>query len=782
MNLKNKLQTLINKTNRFSLLYLITCLLLLILPYYLFAGKLYVGGDDTRLFYAYPFDFLKNYTFFTWINNSSIGINSANQHLLPFLSIWSVLDLLINNKVIISYLAFSLPLILGFIYFNKFVIELFSLKNSHKLEVYLGSLFFLLSPIIIINQMFIFLTTIWLLGVIPAIGYYYIRYIKYSNFVDVYKSLIISIIFAFLILSIPWILGLILPMLAGLTVLIFLSRREEILFVLKRSVVFFSILVSCQAFWLIGFLAPFILRDTNSYAIKFISKDYLDTFTPVVLSTANGFIIYPLLDLFHRQIAFDFSWKLMNDFINLYDKTFFLNLLFVSILGIGIFNYKKYLRKTSRRIYLFILTSFIAALYLFTVNIGPLKDLFLLFGKLPGFLMFRNFYDKFAISYIFLYSILIVISLILIRKRYPGKKYLISILIILVILVNFSPVKSTVNSPIWTTENIYKTINMPKEYLNLMSSIEKDIPNSNNILSIPFGIASYTVIKDENSNNAFVGTSPVKIFSGVNDISGNFSFSFSKEQYLLEQEISSRNYKDINKLLYKYNINYVLVTKNVPEEVLRSYVFNPSAIGKQDLEFLRAITDKKILTSDNGNYDLYTTKNRNILFQSPNLIFQKINSVKFKLYIKNLKNPQELIFNDTFNADWKFYLQKKPNSSFCDMGGSLKLNNSVQCKSKFSFFSFDELSYLWNNSIFDKSHTVLNEFSNKWVIDPGYVKKFYNSDYYTVNKDGSVNIELILYFKEQLYFYYGLAITFIVFSLSSAYLIYTLYKRNEKRN
>jgi hypothetical protein len=522
------------------------------------------------------------------------------------------------------------------------------------------------------------------------------------------------------------------------------------------------------------------LQDKNSFAIKFISKDYLDTFTPVVLSTAKGFIIYPLLDLFHRQIAFDFNWKLMNDFINLYDKTFFLNLLFIAILLIGVFNYKRNLDKINRKIYIFLFTSFIAALYLFTVNIGPLKDLFLMFGKIPGFVMFRNFYDKFAIGYVFLYAALITISLVLVKKGHPHKHYWINLFVLIIILINFSVVKSTVTSPLWTTENIYKTINIPKEYLNFMNTIKNNISDANNILSIPFGAASYSVIKDENSNNAYVGTSPVKIFSGVNDISGNFSFSFSKNQNLLEQEIINRNYGELNKTLYNYNINYVLVTKNVPREVLKSYAYNFSVVEKQDAEFLHAITDKKILTSDNGNYELYTTKNRNILLESPNLTFQKINAVEYKLYLKNIRNTQELKFNDTFNADWKLYLQKNPNLSFCETGDIFKFNDTAQCKSKFSFFNFSELSNLWNNSIFDKSHTVLNDFSNQWIIDPGYIKKFYNSDYYTINKDGSINIELVLYFKQQLYFYYGLIITFSVVVLSTTYLIIILYKKHER--
>lgn len=767
------------RINRFNILNIITYLLLLALPYYLFAGKLFIGGDDTRLMYSYPFEFLKNFIFFSWTNTSSMGINAANQHLLPFLSIWSVSDLLINNKIILSYLAFSLPLILGFAYFKKFVKELFDLKNSNEVELYIGSLFYVLSPIIIINQLFIFLTTVWLLGFVPIVGYYYLKYLKSSNFLYIYISIIFCIVFSFVSLSIPWISGLMLPALVGIPVLVLLSKKKEILLVLKRTTIFFLLLLLSQSYWLFGFFSPFLVQDKNSYAIKFTSKVFLDTFTPTVLATAKGYIIYPLLNLFHRQIAFDFGWKLKDIFINFYDTTFIFGLLFILILIIGIINYKKYLGKTNRKIYLFILTSFITSLYFFTVNIGPLKDLFILLRYVPGFVMFRNFYDKFAPGYVFFYSILITISLVMIKKKFASKSKWFNLVILFIIILNFSTVKSTVNAPLWTTSNIYKTINIPKEYLHFMNKVGEKISSTNNILSIPFGAASYTVIKDENSDNAYVGTSPVKIFSGVNDISGDFSFNFSKEIDLIDKIIIDRKYEELNKIIYTHNINYVLVTKNIPNQVLKSYIFSSKTLKKQDTEFLNAITDKKILTSENGNYELYTTKNKNNLLESQNLYFQKINATKYILYLKNIKDSQELKFNDTFHGDWKLYLQKNPNLKFCTNKIFL-INNTTECKSNFSFFDLSELPYLWNKPIFNSSHGMINEFSNIWTVDPSYVKKNFSRDYYTINKDGSVNIKLVLYFKQQLYLYYGLIISFIAVALSTTYLIITLLKKHEK--
>jgi len=767
-----------NKYFKFINIFIVICLLTL--PYFIFEGKLYVGGDDTRLFYAYPFAFLKNVAYFSWYNVSSVGINVSNQFILPFLSIWSILDMFIGNKIILSYFGFSLPLIFGFIYFKKFVSKLFNLDHSYSLELIIGSLCYILSPIIIFDQLSIFLTPVWLLGVVPAVGYYFLKYLKTSKFLYVYIPLIICFIFSFTLMTIPWLLGYLLPMLFGAIVLTFLSKRKELVLVIRRGILFSGVILLAQSFWLLGFLAPYIIHDKTSFAVKFLSKGFLDTFAPTVISTATGYIIYPLLNLYHRQIAFDFNWQLKNAFINLYDKTFFLNLIFIAVIAIGLLSYKKYLDKENRSKYLFILTSVLLSLYFFTVNIGPLKNLFLILGKIPGFVMFRNFYDKFAPGFIFLYSIFITINLVVVKKRYPQKYIWINLLLICIIVLNFTTVKSTVNAPLWTTDNVYKTMNMPKEYLNFMNSVEKKVSPTNNILSIPFGAAIYTVIKDEKTNDVYLGSSPVKIFSGVNDISGYLSFNFAKEADVIDQIIIERNYDKLNKIIYDRNINYVLITKNIPKQVLKSYAFNKYTLAKQDNKFIEAITDKKIGTSEKGNYELYTTKKRNSLLQSKNLYFKKISGVKYIIYIKNMTGPQRLTFNDTYHNDWKIYLNS-PDLSFCRKIIDHNTNNTKECKSEFNFFDPIDMTYLWRKPLFSNSHSTIDGSSNMWIIDPKYIKNNFNKNYYRVNQDGSIDAEMVMYFKPQLYLYYGLIISFVIIILSTGYLFISLRKKDEKR-
>ncbi len=763
------------KINIYFILNFFICILFLALPYYLFSGKMFIGGDDTRLFYAYPLEFFKNVSFFSWNNVSSIGTNVTNQYLLPFLYVWFLLSKIIVNTIVLSYFAFSLPLILGFLFFQKFIKELFQLNDSSNPEILIGSLFYILSPIIIINQLFVFPIAVWLLFIIPALGYLYLRYLNTSNYKYIFISVIVSFFFAFALYAMPWLFGFLLPMSLGVLVMVIFYSKKEILGFIKKSVIYFVWIAFTQAFWIVGFVAPYFSREENSTSLKFVSGVFTNTFAPTVISTATSYIIYPLLNLFHRQIAFDFQWMLKGDFIRLYDKTFILNSIFIFVLGTGIFSYKKYLDKNNKRKFLLIFLSFLLSIYFFTVNIGPLEYLFLFLGRLPGFVMFRNFYDKFAPGYVILYAILLTISLVLFKKKYPKIHRKILLLLLLVMVINFSSVKSTVNSPLWTTQNIYKTITIPQEYYDFMNLIKSTISSTNTILSIPFGTAAYTVIKDERLNNVYVGTSPVKIFSGVNDISGSLSFNLTKEADIFNSFIEERKYDGIKKILHDHSINYVLVTKNIPSQVLQSWIFDKDSLEMQDSTFLNEITDKRILTSSNGNYELYSTRKPNSLLETQNLFYKKINSVKYIVQIRNISVTQPFNFNDSYHVGWKLFIQKNQTTPLCS--SSTIVGDSIrECKEEPKLFDVNEMSYLWQKSIFDSSHKSNHAHTNTWMIDLDFIKKNYGPDYYTVNHDGSINTQFVLYYTPQLYFYFGTIMSLITIILSSLYLIMNKYR------
>jgi Ca2+-dependent lipid-binding protein len=84
----------------------------------------------------------------------------------------------------------------------------------------------------------------------------------------------------------------------------------------------------------------------------------------------------------------------------------------------------------------------------------------------------------------------------------------------------------------------------------------------------------------------------------------------------------------------------------------------------------------------------------------------------------------------------------------------------------------EELVYLWEKPIFDNSHKMINEYANSWTIDPEYIKANYPKDFYKENQDGSIEIEMVLYFQSQSYFYIGLIISGLIFIGGIGYLVW----------
>lgn len=718
---------------------------------------MFIGGDDTRLFYYFPWEYIINSAFYSWANVSSVGFNNPNQHQLPFLFLWSLLYQIFQNRIIIGYLAFSLPLIVGFIYFEKFINEL--TNNKYKISAYIGALFYIFSPIIQVNQLSYFLTSAFLIGFFPFISFYFLRYLKTSEFSYIWKAILLGLFFSITTYNIPGIIGLIVCLFIGLIVALFLYTKKELFLFIKKSFIFFGLFGLSQLFWIIPFASMFFVKTGNSFGqqISLISN----TFTSTVLGSATGNIIYPLLNLFHRQLIIDFEWQVKDVFFQFYDKTFFINSIYLVVVLLGLYLLKRKSKNSEIKIFLITFSSFLFSLFVFTVNIGPLKDVFILIKFLPMSVMFRNFYDKFALGYVFLYAMLLSLSIGIIIKNFPKFRLHLFFTLIFVILFGAIPIRQVVNNHLWTTKSTYKVISIPEEYTLFLESVKQTVDPSAYVLNIPYNLGGYSVIKDPQDNSVYAGTSPLKIFTGINDISGSYSFPgsfFGNEVKEWWRSILERDYDNIRKIMKRFNMNYVFVTKNIPYEVQYSYLFDRGdRIQTQDEDFLAAITNKRILVSSEGNYELYTAKNRNLLFSSENLYFQKINPTKYLIHIRNLKK-QDLLFFESFHPGWKLYATNKSPDCINNKNIVVSINKVYECRYKYSAFDIEDISYLWKTPAFADSHKTYDDFFNKWTVED------------------SRDATLVLYFMPQSYFYLGTLLSFIVFVVCSAYLIKSKFK------
>lgn len=736
---------------------IVVVLLVFAAPYYIFEGKLFIGGDETRLQYIYPLDWITKQYLFSWYGYSPVGTFNPLQYTIPFLSLFTVLDFLIPSKTVVNYLAFSTPLALGYVFFKKLVNELDIIKSQFTLSV--GSLVYVLSPILLYKIVNPFLFATWLVGYLPLLGFLLARYTKTGKRKYVLINVIVSIFLAVCFNSIPWILGAFLPLIvvSPLTFLLF-SKKELVEFV-KRSLVFVIFLTFSQSFWLASFVTSMFF-STGSYTASILAENIKSSFETTVLATSGGNnILFPFLNLFHREIAFVSNWPLKDLFLKYYDYFMYLNIIFPATVFIAALNFRTYLKTHERKFFILSLVTFLFALFFFTVNIGPLKSVFLWMGNIPGFVMFRNFYGKFSLGYTIFFAIAFTLSLEVVVRKFRDYSKVVLYTIIVVIVANTLPIKQVINIPLWKSDNIYTTINLPQEYLDFMKEVDKQTPSTTTILSIPLNIASYSIVKEDNSTNIFAGSSTTKLFADIPAYSGDLSFSssFGKSKVALNinKLIQERDYETINDFIDKHNIGYVMETKNIPEGAKLSYIFNRKTLPYQDQDFINAITEKKLYESSKGNYVLYKTKYNNTILTSNNLYFKKVSPVKYKLYMQNISEPQDVMFLNTLHTGWKLFLEESPKKEWCNQTIYFEDKNTTVCEEHSPLIDITDISYSFSKSIFSDSQDIYNDFANKWTIDKDFVKENYDKSFYKENSDGSIDIEMTLYFVPQNFFYFG---------------------------
>lgn len=757
-----------------KLIQLLNCsivLIILLLPYWIFDNKLFIGGDDGRLFYAYPELWLKNTAWFSWLNFSSNGLHNPQQFIIPLVSLLATLKWIFPLHVVANF-AFSLPLVLGFIFFQKMFHALVlseTNNNITSIAALLGGLFFVFSPILLTITVAPFLYAVWLVALLPILLFCFLSYLKSGQLLFVLYGTVSCVALSVGFIAIPWLLGVIIPIGVGLIVSAQVFRREEKIIFVKRAAIFALSLIVIQSFWLFSFVMSF-LDKTGSFATSALSSTTQDTFTPTVVATMfHNNVIYPMLDLFHRSIVFNFEWPTKPAFEDVYDHTLFLNVLFIAIVVFAFLVRNRQANPIDKKTLYFLSISWLFALFLFTINIGPLRELFLIFRHIPGMGMFRNAYDKFAIGFVFIYALLISFSLLIILRNFSQRweKYTYGLvgLFAVVVVINAIPIKTLVNRPLWTTKDIYTVINIPDEYSNYLDVVKLNVDASSNILTIPFAFPAYSIIKDETSNNVYAGASPIKPLTGINDFSGVMSFTPAAESDKFFQAVLNKNIADVNLFFRDHNIGYISVTNNIPDVVMKSYIFrrypDQEIFNSQILTWLKSgVLGYQISTSAKGNYELYKTHVKTSELEYPNLNFRKISPVKYAISIHNVADHQPLIFKDSFNLGWKIYLDRHPNLANCRNTVD-KLSTGIRvCDGENQLFDWDDVSYLWRNSMSFIHSSGAKGIDNEWIIDKQAFQDKGDTAY-VQNPDGSIDVEMTLYFYPQLYFYIGILLSIL---------------------
>jgi len=320
---------------------------------------------------------------------------------------------------------------------------------------------------------------------------------------------------------------------------------------------------------------------------------------------------------------------------------------------------------------------------------------------------------------------------------------------------------------------------IPEEYYKVNEQYFKNDPANFSFISYPnVPYEAYTWSINKNINlfisdiyfNLYFFSKPAV----YNDLSVQIQRrdNFFKDLFKFE----FKPYENLDRDLSRLNAKYVFVHRDLVD-ILNKGILNRGEAYKYD-NYLKHFENnpKYILKEENRYFYLFEFRDFPPILsvehpggsrRNEGLSFYRIFDTKYKLILKNLKTKTDLSFLSSFHEAWYLYLTKNVN------------NNGFSPKR--TIFEGEELSYLWKKPIFNNSHKIVYDYANGWEIDPNYIKINFDKSFYKENPDGSIDVELILYFKPQSYFYLGLVISVTTLLGCIGYLILNFIKKRKRR-
>lgn len=223
----------------------------------------------------------------------------------------------------------------------------------------------------------------------------------------------------------------------------------------------------------------------------------------------------------------------------------------------------------------------------------------------------------------------------------------------------------------------------------------------------------------------------------------------------------------LNQLLDRLSVKYVVipsvkkteVKKNMAEsewtwEIFRHYGASQEAFVKEisKLPYLEKIDigTEELAVFENKDFrpHIYITDEEETIYKYVDyqkIDYQFVNPTKYTIRLKNLSEPVYLNFSEAYHPDWKIRVG----------------------------------DFNWFKVLTEKNYFLLDEFHfendaklNSFMISPEYIKSHYSDSFYKENSDGSMDLELTLYFRPQSHLYFGLIISITTLAACLGYLIY----------
>jgi hypothetical protein len=695
---------------------------------FIFRG--FIASSDAASSWFSPFYNLKE-IFFVWSTYNIPGSSIPNSFTSFFLRLYySIFDSMIHNPEFVQKASwivfFEVAAFVTFHFVNKYYLH-------NKWYSLFATLFVLFNPI---SQYFLWGKQHWAYYLVPIYFICSVLYKKYfdsGNMMYLYGISFISFFCGFAFNQPAYF-----ATLALFIACIFLWNFSQLNNRCKIIVDHFKFL-------------SFSLLINAVYFVPMFFGGY-DKIQAVKANYAGGDAFPILRDLQHVNFFYSF--------INItkgYGKFYSLNhgvligwTIFYLLIIYFVFIGKKFFNKRDKE-YLLILFIFLLALIFLNKGITePWPNFSKYIYSFDIMYIFRDFKDKMALGYSLVLSIFYIYLFKIDIRLFKMFLVVISIMVYVTFLNNT-----------WFTPGLIYSNN-----LNYLKEANFSTLGASRILNLP--LVNYSFFYTNSPN--YSGNSPLKnIFHQDVLYTTNLQNNDIKKLKLM-LESGAIDEELMQSYLQKYNVEYILNNKNsFVKEDKNPYAYDYSRL--QSLNFLEMV-------QDTDKFQVYKYDNYKPRIYGSDVSFQKISPIEYRIFVKNVDSVSEITFLESFSKGWNLYLKKNPSSGWCAPVAYSDANSTTTCEENKDFmFSVLPIgdtnpSIFFGENKFINKQTGNDDYFNKWDISKEFIEENFDNNFYHINPDGSIDIELVLYFKPQIYFYLGLLISGTTLLTCLGYLFY----------
>jgi len=690
-----------------------------------------VFGTDTVFSLYRHSNFIENSWYTFDINSSWGGFSNSFSRIFLMLFESLVQNNYIIQLIIFFFLIFS-ALLWSYLFSSIFI-------KDHKKLVLFCSLIYTFGPF---QYYYIWKDQTgfqWFLAFLPAFLYsvYNLFYKKNNKYLLTIWT--ISIIYGVAASTVFIVISFICMILLLIPLIINEKKRTPIMLKFILILLIFSWILIPQLLSINDNLLASVLNTNPSR--DFIFNSQWSTFDNLFFQTAYKILYTPYLNENFSVNSDAFYYK-----DNLFFKLISITFLVILLLGLLFLNKNDSAYLPYR--YLFLV-------YLFFLMIS--SNLFLitkanLINQIPFLVALRNSFNKFAIPIGLVVSLLLGISLNKLLANRLNKHFFNFILVVFLIAWSYP---FFVSSPIFRGNMSHPSyyIAIPKDYFEFANSPLNEATYPQKIIYLPFlyyNVGTFNWIRMD-------GDTPIRYFTSNSVLTlkkGNEQLTYVIEAF--NDNLLKRNYSELTKMLDLYGVNYIIIDNN-QDWILRESLYKTNKIipSREDYKNLSDHLEGIYPKNDFGNITVFSISDRdsNIrIFGENNYKVYKVlggSPTRYIIFIEGISKDVTLNLDQTFNTNWNIYLRNQ------------------------NFINILFIDSLVENKIFQN-------FSNSWTIDSEYIKSHYSKEYYKENPDGSIDIELTLYFKPQSYFYISLIISGATLIICIVCLIYDWRKEKEQ--